>query len=146
MVGLWGMSPAVGPIAILPEDGRGPFLPGVSETSEHTQRLLDEEVHRLVEDAHADVTALLTAHRAQLEGLAHALLAGETLDAPDAYAAAGLPQPEREEDSPNGSVPAAQRAAGGVRISRPGRPARRPAAGRPARTPASRRRRCTRAG
>ncbi len=108
MVGVWGMSPAVGPIAILPEEGRGPFLPGAGETSEHTQRLLDDEVHRLVQDAHAEVTALLTAHRSQLESLARALLAGETLDAPEAYAAAGLPQPEREEDSPNGSVPAAQ--------------------------------------
>jgi cell division protease FtsH len=108
MVGVWGMSPAVGPIAILPEEGRGPFLPGASETSEHTQRLLDDEVHRLVEDAHAEVTALISGHRQQLEGLARALLAGETLDAPAAYAAAGLPQPVREEDSPNGAVPAAQ--------------------------------------
>ncbi len=108
MVGVWGMSPAVGPIAILPEDGRGPFLPGASETSEHTQRLLDDEVHRLVEDAHKEVSALISAHRGQLEGLARALLAGETLDAPAAYAAAGLPQPERDEDSPNGAVPAAE--------------------------------------
>ncbi len=108
MVGVWGMSPAVGPVAILPEDGRGPFLPGAGETSEHTQRLLDDEVHRLVEDAHAEVTALISAHRQQLESLARALLEGETLDAPAAYAAAGLPQPEHEEDSPNGAMPAAQ--------------------------------------
>jgi cell division protease FtsH len=30
-------------------------------------------------------------HRAQLESLAHALLETETLDTPDAYAAAGVP-------------------------------------------------------
>ena len=58
MVGRWGMSEAVGPIAVLPADGQGPLLPGASETSEQTQRLLDEEVRRLVDEAHAEVTRL----------------------------------------------------------------------------------------
>jgi cell division protease FtsH len=91
MVGRWGMSEALGPIAVLPADGQGPFLPGASETSEATQRLLDEEVHRLVDGAHDEVTRLITEHRDQLESLAQALLKAETLDAPDAYAAAGVP-------------------------------------------------------
>ena len=51
MVGTWGMSSAVGPVAILPEEGQGPFFAGVVETSESTQQLLDEEVRRLVESA-----------------------------------------------------------------------------------------------
>jgi cell division protease FtsH len=91
MVGRWGMSEAVGPIAVLPSDGQGPFLPGVSETSESTQRLIDEEVRKLVESAHEHVTHLLSEHRDQLESLAQALLKAETLDALDAYAAAGVP-------------------------------------------------------
>ncbi|HMD51230.1 MAG TPA: ATP-dependent zinc metalloprotease FtsH [Solirubrobacteraceae bacterium] len=91
MVGRWGMSEAVGPIAVIPADGQGPFLPGVSETSQDTQRLVDEEVRRLVESAQREVTRLLEEHRDQLESLARALLAAETLDAPDAYAAAGVP-------------------------------------------------------
>jgi cell division protease FtsH len=91
MVGRWGMSEAVGPVAVLPADGAGPLLPGVSETSEHTQQLVDEEVHRLVEGAHEEVTRLLTDHREQLDRLAQALLSSETLDAVDAYAAAGVP-------------------------------------------------------
>jgi cell division protease FtsH len=91
MVGRWGMSEAIGPIAVLPADGQGPFLPGASETSESTQRILDEEVRRLVESAHEEVTRLLTDRRDQLESLAQALLQAETLDAPDAYAAAGVP-------------------------------------------------------
>jgi cell division protease FtsH len=91
MVGRWGMSDKVGPVAVLQTDGAGPLLPGVSETSEETQRLVDEEVRRLVEDAHAEVTQLLTEHRDQLESLTRALLDAETLDAIDAYAAAGLP-------------------------------------------------------
>jgi cell division protease FtsH len=92
MVGRWGMSEAIGPITVLPSDGEGPFFPGSSETSETTQRLVDEEVRRLVEDAHAEVTGLLSKHRNQLESLARALLAAETLDAPEAYAAAGVEQ------------------------------------------------------
>jgi cell division protease FtsH len=55
------------------------------------QWLVDEEVQRLVEDAETEVMQLLTEHRDQLDALAHALLEAETLDAPDAYAAAGVP-------------------------------------------------------
>jgi cell division protease FtsH len=98
MVGRWGMSSAIGPIAVLPEEGQGMFLPGVSETSQETQRVVDEEVRTLVETAHHDVTRLLEQHRDQLEGLAQALLKAETLDAPEAYAAAGVPLSEREPD------------------------------------------------
>ena len=91
MVGRWGMSEAIGPIAVLRADGYGPLLPGAHETSEATQRLVDDEVRRLVDSAHEEVTRLLTEHRDQLESLAAALLHAETLDALDAYAAAGLP-------------------------------------------------------
>ncbi len=91
MVGRWGMSDAIGPVAILSADGQGPLLPGVSETSESTHRLVDEEVRKLVESAHEEVTHLLVEHRAQLDSLAQALLKAETLDAEDAYAAAGVP-------------------------------------------------------
>ncbi len=98
MVGRWGMSTAIGPIAVLPEEGQGMFLPGVSETSQETQRIVDAEVRTLVETAHQEVTRLLEEHRDQLEGLAQALLKAETLDAPDAYAAAGVPLNEREPD------------------------------------------------
>jgi cell division protease FtsH len=90
MVGRWGMSDRLGPITLLPSDGQGPLLPGASETSPQTQWLIDEEVHRIVDDAHAEVTTLLTEHRDQLDSLTHALLEAETLDAPDAYAAAGV--------------------------------------------------------
>jgi len=99
MVGRWGMSDAVGPITVLPSEGEGPYLPGASATSESTQHLVDEEVHRLVEAAHEEVTHLLADHRDQLESLAQALLKAETLDAADAYAAAGVPAHE-EEPSP----------------------------------------------
>ncbi|MBV9197455.1 MAG: ATP-dependent zinc metalloprotease FtsH [Solirubrobacterales bacterium] len=86
MVGRWGMSEKLGPLTVLPADGQGPLLPGPSETSPQTQWLIDEEVRRIVDDAHAEVTQLLTEHREQLDSLAHAILKAETLDARDAYA------------------------------------------------------------
>jgi cell division protease FtsH len=90
MVGRWGMSRAIGPIAVIPQDGMGPLLPGASETSESTQRLVDEEVRRIVETAHTEVSTLLREHRSNLDSLVSALLEHETLDEADAYAAAGL--------------------------------------------------------
>jgi cell division protease FtsH len=90
MVGRWGMSKSVGTIAVLPADGQGPLLPGVSEVSAETQRLIDEEVRTLVADAHVEVLALLGGNRDKLDSLADALLEHETLDQPDAYAAAGI--------------------------------------------------------
>ena len=90
MVGRWGMSEALGPISIIPRDGSGPFIPGVSEASPDTQQLLDVEVRRIVAAAHDEVVTLLTENRARLDALASALLQEETLDENDAYAAAGL--------------------------------------------------------
>ncbi len=92
MVGRWGMSRAVGPIAVLPADGQGPLLPGVSETSEETQQLVDQEVRRIVETAHEEATVTLGSHRANLDALVAGLLEHETLDQDEAYDAAGLPQ------------------------------------------------------
>ena len=57
---------------------------------------MDEEVRRLVENAHEEATRLLVEHRDQLESLAQALLKAETLDALDAYAAAGVPTKPQE--------------------------------------------------
>jgi cell division protease FtsH len=90
MVGRWGMSEKLGPVTLLSSNGQGPLLPGADETSPQTQWLIDEEVRRIVDDAHDQVTKLLAEHREQLESLSHALLEHETLDAPDAYAAADV--------------------------------------------------------
>jgi cell division protease FtsH len=90
MIGRWGMSSALGPVAVLPRDGAGPFLPGVSEVSPHTRQLLDDEVHRVVENSHREVVALLKENRKRLDSLVAALLEHETLDEEDAYAAAGV--------------------------------------------------------
>jgi len=91
MIGRWGMSEAIGFVTVLPAEARGPFLTGAGETSEATQRVVDEEVRQLSDAAHREVATLLTAHRDQLETLARALLGAETLDELDAYAAAQMP-------------------------------------------------------
>ena len=100
MVGRWGMSDKLGPLTLLPQDGQSPFLPGSSETSPQLQWLIDQEVQKLVEDLHTATTDLLTGHRPQLESLAQALLAAETLDAPAAYSAAGVDMPAPREPEP----------------------------------------------
>jgi len=90
MVGRWGMSEEVGPLAVVPQDGQAPLLPGVEEPSEATQELVDREARRIVDEALDEVRELLRENRDKLDGLATALLERETLDEPDAYAAAGI--------------------------------------------------------
>jgi cell division protease FtsH len=93
MVGRWGMSDAVGPVAVIPRDGSGPLLPGASEVAPETQKLVDDEVRRIVAEANEQVLALLRDNRDRLDALARALLEHETLDEDDAYAAADVTPP-----------------------------------------------------
>jgi cell division protease FtsH len=92
MVGRWGMSRVIGPIAVLPSEAQNPLLPGASQASETTQRLVDEEVRRIVEEAHNAVSTLLSENRDRLDSLTEALLAAETLDEDAAYEAARVPR------------------------------------------------------
>ncbi len=90
MVGRWGMSDEIGPLAVLPSESNGPLLPGASEVSARTQERIDEEVSRIVEQCHKEVLALLAENRAKLDSLAAELMEHETLDEDAAYAAAGV--------------------------------------------------------
>jgi cell division protease FtsH len=92
MVGRWGMSRVIGPIAVIPSEARNPLLPGADAVSETTQRLVDEEVRRIVDEAHNAVSKLLSDNRDRLDSLTEALLAAETLDEDDAYRAARVPR------------------------------------------------------
>jgi cell division protease FtsH len=93
------MSPAIGPIAVLPSESMGMLLPGASESSDATQRLVDEEVRRIVDSAHREVVDLLRANRTQLDDLVAALLSAETLDESEAYAAVGLSREAAPEET-----------------------------------------------
>jgi cell division protease FtsH len=101
MVGRWGMSGAIGHVAVLPTNGRGTLLlPTADEASEHTRRVVDAEVRRIVEGAYDEVAALLREHRDQLDALARELIEHETLDEEAAYAAAGIDRPADENAPP----------------------------------------------
>ncbi len=90
MAGRWGMSSAIGMVAVLPADGASPWG---EPASPRTLELLDEEVRRTIEAAYDEVVALLAAERPRLDALAEALLERETLDQIDAYRIAGLAEP-----------------------------------------------------
>ncbi len=96
MVGRWGMSQAVGPVSILPGPGQEPTLGfDGSEPAPATRELVDAEIRRLLDEGDERARRTLREHRAQLDALVEALLAAETLDADDAYRAAGIPLPKR---------------------------------------------------
>jgi cell division protease FtsH len=94
MVGRFGMSEEIGFVAVLPQDGEASALRGLTEVSEHTRQRVDAEVKRIVGESHDEAIRLLTEHRDRLDSLAEALMRAETLDQPEAYAAAGLTAPE----------------------------------------------------
>jgi cell division protease FtsH len=90
MVGRWGMSSVIGPMAAIPRDGTRPLLTGAVESSPETLALVDAEVRRIIDESHREVTTLLSENRDKLDSLATALLEHETLDEEAAYAAAGV--------------------------------------------------------
>ncbi len=91
MVGRWGMSDAIGPLAIGEgRDDAGRLTPGGSPASPATQQAVDEEARRIVADAEQEVMDLLERERPRLDALAHALLQQETLDQPEAYRVADI--------------------------------------------------------
>jgi cell division protease FtsH len=90
MVGRFGMSDEIGFLAVLPQDGSVSY-PGYSEVSEHTRQRIDDEMKRVVGEAHDEAVRLIRENRERLESLAEALFRTETLEGPEAYAAAGIP-------------------------------------------------------
>jgi cell division protease FtsH len=86
MVGRWGMSERIGPISVFQPDA-DPRMTGVAET---TLDAVDQEVRRLIEDSYKRAVSLLSENRQRLDNIVSQLLARETLDETDVYAAAGL--------------------------------------------------------
>ena len=62
-VGRFGMSDAIGFVAVPPQDGEASALQGLTEVSEHTRQRVDAEVKRIVGEAHEEAIGLLTEHR-----------------------------------------------------------------------------------
>ena len=92
MVGRFGMSEEIGFVAVLPQDGEQAY-PWMSQASERTRQRIDDEVKRIVGEAHDDAIRLLSENRNRLDSLAEALVRAETLDQRQALAAAGVTTP-----------------------------------------------------
>jgi cell division protease FtsH len=91
MAGRWGMSPAIGPVSVLPPPGQeSPF--GFDGVAPATKDLVDAEARRIIEECYEQAVTSLRGSRDQLERLARTLLDRETLDEDEAYAAAGMPR------------------------------------------------------
>ncbi|MFD3870597.1 ATP-dependent zinc metalloprotease FtsH [Streptomyces sp. NPDC058623] len=95
MAGRWGMSERVGRLTAIPSDGQSPY--GLA-AAPATLDAVDHEMRRIVDECYADACRLLREHRPQLDDLARALLAAETLDEAAAYAAAGIPRLTKDHD------------------------------------------------
>jgi cell division protease FtsH len=98
MVTEYGMSEKVGPLSLGHDDpnaffGSGPKISG------GTAEKIDEEVSRLLSEAHDQAERLLTKHRDMLDRLSALLLVTETIDGEDleAYTGGTKPIPDGEE-------------------------------------------------
>jgi cell division protease FtsH len=96
MVTRWGMSDRLGLVQLAPREN--PYLsgpsggyPGAKPFSEDTAEAIDEEVRKIIGESHDEAKRLLTAHRKQLDALAAALVARETLNEQEVLEVTGLP-------------------------------------------------------
>jgi len=86
MVREWGMSKEIGPMAwgsnnqvFLGED-----LMHTRDYSDHTSKVIDDEIERILREQESRAIEVLTLHRRGLESLTRALLEHETIDGADA--------------------------------------------------------------
>ncbi|MGH7768615.1 MAG: ATP-dependent zinc metalloprotease FtsH, partial [Candidatus Binatia bacterium] len=117
MVTRWGMSERLGLVQLAPREN--PYLAGANgyggarEFSEETAKAIDAEIIRIIGEGHQEAKRLLTQYRKQLDALAAALVARETLSEQEILEVTGLPRapalesamsPARGPDGGNGSV------------------------------------------
>jgi cell division protease FtsH len=94
MVTRWGMSERLGLVQLAPRENR--FLGTVDRSaaglpySEETAAAVDHEVGRIIRECYEEARRLLTEHRLELDALAQALLARETLDEREILNVTGL--------------------------------------------------------
>jgi len=106
MVREFGMSPKLGPVGFA---SGSPMYLGDQEVrnrtyAEATQRVIDEEVTRLLNEAQERATDQLTRNRGSLDRLVELLLERETVDGEDVYGILGRPVPgARGESEPTPS-------------------------------------------
>lgn len=94
MVTRWGMSDKLGLVELTPR--QNPYLSnggfsGSNPFSEETSKIIDEEVLRILKQAHEEALNLLKKYRKELDALASALMKQETLDEHEILKVTGLP-------------------------------------------------------
>jgi cell division protease FtsH len=134
MVTQFGMSELIGPLAVGDKEQEiflGREFAQRREISERTAQMVDDEVKRLIDEAYARATQILSANRELLDRIAQALLDRETIDREDLdRLVKNLPLPPR-------SLPPADSAAAQTPQAKPGgAPARAPILGAPPAEPA----------
>jgi len=96
MVGRWGMSDRIGRVSVLPSDGD----PRMTGTSDAMLAAVDEEVRRITDECYSDARKLVRENRGKLDAIVAKLLAHETLEEADIYAAAGIEPPPTGREIP----------------------------------------------
>ena len=91
MVGRRGMSPAIGPVSVLPSSGQESST-GTDGVAPATKELIDTETRRIIGECYQQAVETLRGSRDRLDRLAHTLLYRETLDEDEAYGAR-VPRP-----------------------------------------------------
>jgi cell division protease FtsH len=86
MVGRWGMSEKIGRLSVQPAEG-DPRMAGVSDA---LLDAVDDEVRRITDECYGEARRLLRDNRGKLDAIVAQLLARESLDEPEVYAAAGI--------------------------------------------------------
>jgi cell division protease FtsH len=86
MVGRWGMSERIGALSVLPAEG-DPRMAGISDG---LLDAVDDEVRRITDECYAEARRLLRENRGKLDAIVAELLARESLDEAEIYAAAGI--------------------------------------------------------
>jgi cell division protease FtsH len=105
MVTRWGMSDKVGMVQLAPRQnpylGGGSGFAGSKPFGEETARLVDAEVHRIIDECHDAAKSLLTTHRKALDALVDALMSRETLNEQEILEVTGLPGAPALSNSPS---------------------------------------------
>ena len=87
MVCQWGMSDALGNVAYDESGDNGNGFPGFpyheKSYSEQTAKAIDDEVRKLLEEAHNRAKEILITHKEAIEKMTQMLMEYETLDAQD---------------------------------------------------------------
>ena len=106
MVVEYGMSQKVGPLSLGHEDGNSMF--NAPKISGQTAEAIDQEVNRLLTEAHDRAEKILLEHRQLLQDLAALLLVTETMDGVEleAYASGTKSIPDPATAQPNGKTTA----------------------------------------